>query len=184
MPNDAKAFQLNVERVNNIADGQQELTVRTSPITDEFGNLVSNGTRVELLISSGLDVASSTYAATIDGIATFTLLHPSSPEQWTYMARISDLAGTAEYSVSFEPFTSELPYVWNRESHELTVGPIIGSLNELAADGIAVTLKSPTGQLITMQVINGIVRFDLNKLGIKSLEGYKLISMGIIESIE
>ena len=184
MPEDAIDFELTVERVNNIADGQQELTIKTTTITDGFGNIVSDGTLVTLNISNGEYKEVSMPGATINGVATFNLLHPPNKEYWAYMASVADLASSPTYVLDFEAFTEELPYHWDREANTLTVGPIVGKLNDLVTDGTLVGLFGPSDQLETRQTEQGKVAFDLERLGITDLRGYQIAAMGINVFIE
>lgn len=184
MPNEATDFSLVMNPQHQIADGQQELKINTNIIRDRFGNTVADGTAVELLVQQSDGVRNTVSGTTANGIARFTLLHPDSAMDWTLQASVTNGAISNTTTLSFQAFTNELPLELN-ENGLLTVGPIIGTLNQRVTDGIYVQVFDASNTLLMeKQTKNGLVYFDLNELSKNPKRPLRVTAMGLNQIIE
>lgn len=85
-PSIATNFSITYERNHDFADGNQITKLTTSKITDQFGNLVSDGTLVAFYITTVTNMVLKTYAATINGIAIGQILHPDHGDTYNIKA--------------------------------------------------------------------------------------------------
>lgn len=137
-PSLASDFSISTVSEHLYADGNQVLQLITSTITDEFGNIVSDGTSVEFVAETRNDLKLKTSASTVNGVATAQLLHPEVPSTWKIQANVTGMAISNMVIVEFEPVLTEIPYHIN--DREIKVGPLKSYMNQLLPDGADVYL--------------------------------------------
>ena len=132
-------FNLYHDRAHNYADGKQIITLTTSVIKDELGNLIADGTLVYFKIDNS--VGSTTYATAsmLNGIDTIRLPAPKEAMSWTVQAYIEDYTKSTkmylEYLTSVKPF----PVVY--EQNVLKIGPIKGFSDQFVPDHTEVMIS-------------------------------------------
>ncbi|MFV8282734.1 invasin domain 3-containing protein [Christiangramia marina] len=138
-PSLASDFSITTNSEHLYADGNQVTQLITSTITDDFDNIVSDGTSVEFVVETEKGMKLKTSANTINGVATAQLLHPEKADSWSIQANVTGMAISNSVSIVFEPVLTEIPYAISDRNIE--VGPLKSYMNQLLPDGADVHLK-------------------------------------------
>lgn len=188
-PSIATNFSITYERNHDFADGNQITKLTTSKITDQFGNLVSDGTLVAFYITNATNMVLKTYAATINGIAIGQILHPDHGDTYNIKAFVTGMAESQPIKISYQPLIKSFPYTFSKENREITVGPLKSFMNQIVPNGIKVVLEIyHNNQLVeTLQLdsYDGLVKFYLSPSFYKEKEYQFLIhTLGITQKTE
>lgn len=141
-PSFPSPFTIRVEREHDYADGNQVTQIITSPILDEFGNLVSDGTAVEFWIRGKDNVLLKTIGTTINGLAMAGVRHPEIPQEWRVRAGIAGLAQSNELILNYKPVIQDLNVNFDEQNRLVKVGPLKSFLGQLVPDGTRVQLSA------------------------------------------
>ena len=133
-------FQISVNRIHDYADGNQVATLSTSILKDRFGNIVSDGTLVDFLISTETGKKLKTTASTINGVATAGVLHPEKPNTWKIRAVVNGIADSDLIEIKFKPVLNDFEVIIEPESKSVKVGPLQSFLDQQIPEGTTVTL--------------------------------------------
>jgi len=188
-PSIATNFSITYERNHDFADGNQITKLTTSKITDQFGNLVSDGTLVAFYITTATNMVLKTYAATINGIAIAQILHPDHGDTYNIKAFVTGMAESQPIKISYQPLIKSFPYTFSKENREITVGPLKSFMNQIVPNGIKVVLEVfHNNQLVeTLQLdsYDGLAKFYLSPSFYKEKEYQFLIhTLGITQKTE
>lgn len=188
-PSIATNFSITYERNHDFADGNQITKLTTSKITDQFGNLVSDGTLVAFYITNATNMVLKTYAATINGIAIGQILHPDHGDTYNIKAFVTGMAESQPIKISYQPLIKSFPYTFSKENREITVGPLKSFMNQIVPNGIKVVLEIyHNNQLVeTLQLdsYDGLAKFYLSPSFYKEKEYQFLIhTLGITQKTE
>jgi hypothetical protein len=142
------------------ANGRELVTLRTSVLADEFGNVLPDGTLVTFVASAPDGQRYFVPAPTINGVAEAPLQAPSEPGIFTVRATVYDVASAPLY-VAFTPGPSvgTFPLTANLDPTNgavmLEAGPILGPLQQYVPDGTPVlfAVTNPAGQQQWLQAI-------------------------------
>lgn len=143
---DPVPFTLSIIGPEAPADGKLLRFVRTSPLTDAFGNVLPDGTSVMFTLESP-DGRGRAWSLTIKGIAELSIPASEQPGRTTVSAW-SHGTSSPSVDVSFMPDVTKVPLVATRVgpwSIKVSVGPIIGTLGGYLADGTPITLSFGDG---------------------------------------
>jgi len=135
-PAKATDFKIEIARVHQFADGNQVINLITSKITDEYGNVVSDGTLVNFIIEDTKGAKLKAIGTILNGVATAKMLHPSEKETWKVTAYITGTAKSDEMVVNFETAVEDFPVKHSYDHRTITVGPIKSFMQQLIPDGI------------------------------------------------
>lgn len=188
-PSIATNFSITYERNHDFADGNQITKLTTSKITDQFGNLVSDGTLVAFYITTVTNMVLKTYAATINGIAIGQILHPDHGDTYNIKAFVTGMAESQPIKISYQPLIKSFPYTFSKKNREITVGPLKSFMNQIVPNGIKVVLEIyHNNQLVeTLQLdsYDGLAKFYLSPSFYKEKEYQFLIhTLGITQKTE
>lgn len=136
----ATDFKISYERDHEFADGNQLTRFSTSVIKDDFGNVISDGTRVDFYITDSKNSLLKTNASTIKGIATAKILHPDHPENWKVKAQVSRLAESNELQIAYTAVLSDFDVNFSVDGRSIKVGPLKSFMGQLIPDGVKVKL--------------------------------------------
>lgn len=139
-PGTAVDFEIGYERNHKYADGNQIINFETSIIKDQFNNIVSDGTMVTFLIEDANGKLLNTMGNTIMGIANAKMLHPEEENHWSVKAYITGAATSNLLSIDFEAAVKDYDVHFSKDNRTVTIGPIIGFLDQWIPDGINIQL--------------------------------------------
>ena len=138
-------FDLQVDPPTIVADGRQQLTLQTGMLTDEFDNVLPDGTLVTFTVYEDDDLTArrSLFTYTLDGIASVPLQSPATPTTFTIVGSILGVV-SEPLTLSFEdgPAVGRFAVTSRIDSIAgeviLKAGPLLGSLAQYVPDGTAV----------------------------------------------
>ena len=167
-PSNATDFKINYKRVHEFADGNQVISFSTSPITDVYGNKVSDGTLVNFSSTNKKGMRLQTRGITLSGVATGRMLHPEAEDEWQVNAFITGEAKSELLSVSFKPAVTDFEVTFLEDNRKIIVGLVMSFMNQLIPDGLSIQLFIYTinGTLLEMKTIaskSGNAKFILEE---------------------
>lgn len=189
-PSTARDFKILAQREHNFADGNQIASIKTTILKDEFGNIVSDGTMVNFIITNNAGTILESSAGSIDGIATVKVLHPSEEDSWEIQANVTGMAQSDILQLNFKAALEDFPIILLEYEKILKVGPIKSFMNQIIPDGAEVVLKieNSKGDVVARMMKtseNGIVEFELNNKDLRSEKyTFKVITLGLSKSIQ
>ena len=167
------------------ADARQYMHLKTSVMRDQWENIVADGTMIQFTIEEDGELVGAYQAFSIGGIANVYIENPSRAIEWKITASLHDQLKSNEIKVSFARSVNDYPLQWNRETKNLTIGPVIGVLGQLVPDGTEVKISNKENDLEEFIFLeDGIVSYKLG-LEWKLLEPKQLEILigGILKSI-
>ena len=166
-PSQAEDFQLYETRKHNYADGNQVVEFYTSTIMDKYGNTISDGRIVEIIIQNDKGGRISTIAKTIDGVARGFIIHPAEECTWNAKAYIPEMAESNGIELSFLPAVKDIGISFATHNREVMIGPITSFMEQLIPDGAIISLRLyKNGQLVDefhKSTYNGKTKFKISK---------------------
>ena len=141
LPTLATDFSIEINRTHVFADGNQIVSFSTTPIKDENGNIVADGTIVNFLVEDDLGNYLRTIGQTISGVAIGKLLHPERPSHWVVKANIEGISNSNTLEVDFEEAFSDFPVQFSENGRQLLIGPIQSYMQQLIPDGLLIKVK-------------------------------------------
>ncbi|HDZ13830.1 MAG TPA: hypothetical protein ENH60_02890 [Pricia sp.] len=155
-PSNATDFTIVYERVHEFADGNQVISFKTDPITDRFGNVVSDGTLVNFIVTNTKGMRLQTSGTTLAGVATGRMLHPDEADQWAIEAFVTGEAKSQSISVSFVSSVADFDVIFSEDNRQMNIGPVIGFMDTLVPDGLQIQLDlyADSGILLETKTTN------------------------------
>ncbi len=152
-PGNATDFELDLERIHSYADGHQLLTIRTSRISDQYGNTISDGTLVNFVAQTSLGATVYAMGKTLSGIATAKFLHPERPGTWKITAYITGVAESTSLALEFKAAFSDFKISVSENDRILSMGPIRSFMDQLIPDGMGIRMiiKDTHGKIQKLQ---------------------------------
>lgn len=186
-PSLASDFSITTNSEHLYADGNQVTQLITSPITDDFGNIVSDGTSVEFVVETGQRMKLKTIANTINGIATAQLLHPEEAESWSIQANVTGMAISNSLSIEFEPVLTEIPH--DISDRSITVGPLKSFMNQSLPDGadvhFQIVLENDDIHKEKVPTQDGVANFKIPKtIALENIREISVKTMGVHKKID
>jgi hypothetical protein len=154
-------FALENEAVSQVANGRSLVEIRTARLADKFGNIVEDGTLVDLT-GIGPDGAFKLTASTIDGRAVLRLRSPIRFGVIEAVARVQGVKSTLLHIAvgndvaEFEVVTKRIGSVVN-----VTVGPVTSGLGGFVPDGTSAVFTWSDGQQRRVEIRDGFASTDL-----------------------
>jgi len=159
-------FSISEYRNHNYGDGNQIVTLKTSQINDEYGNVVEDGTFVEFFITNKNGSILKASGTTIEGMATAKIIHPDRAEQWKVKAYVTGMAESEVINFNFEQLFDDFEVSFSENNRTITVGPLKSFMQQLIPDGFNVELSVYKNQeyikTLSKQSVSGKVIFKLN----------------------
>lgn len=140
-PAKATDFKISYKRDHKFADGNQILELQTNQIVDEFGNIVSDGTHVNFILKNTDDMRLQTAGNTLNGRVVAKLLHPEQPDTWEIEAYVTGAAKSNSITIDFDSAIQDFEFDFNTENRILTIGPLLGFLEQKVSDGLSVDIQ-------------------------------------------
>lgn len=141
MPSTPNNFTINYKQHHKYADGNQITTFETSVITDEFQNIVSDGTYVTFFITTANTSILKTSGTTLNGVATASIIHPDHADSWSIQAFIEGMASSNNITIDYSAVISDFDIVFANKYRDITVGPLKSFMQQMIPDGLQVTLE-------------------------------------------
>jgi hypothetical protein len=142
------------------------VTLKTSQINDEYGNVVEDGTFVEFFITNKNGSILKASGTTIEGMATAKIIHPDRAEQWKVKAYVTGMAESEVINFNFEQLFDDFEVSFSENNRTITVGPLKSFMQQLIPDGFNVELSVYKNQeyikTLSKQSVSGKVIFKLN----------------------
>lgn len=188
-PSNAIDFTITSKRDHQYADGNQIITFSSSVITDQFNNIVSDGTLVSFLMEDQTGNVLQTSGSTLNGIATAKLLLPDEAATWKVTAYITGVAKSNTISIAFEAAVKDYTVSFPADGRTVFVGPIKSFMNQNIPDGLVIqmTIYNSQNQLLETKMTtskNGLAKFKLSPDFFENgLYHLKIKSAGITKNI-
>ena len=173
VPGPPAPFTLTADPLQLTADGEQLITVRTSPLQDNFGNLLFDGTAITFVAEEGSGSRRTLPAQLIAGKAMVQLQAPSRPGPVTLRAFVLDQASPPlrldfDEGLALAPITVTVTI--GSEEVQLRAGPLLGLLNQDIPDGSEVTFtlqrSGAVAQRITVPSESGFATARVRRNGL------------------
>ena len=173
VPGPPAPFTLTADPLQLTADGEQLITVRTSPLQDNFGNLLFDGTAITFVAEEGSGSRRTLPAQLIAGKAMVQLQAPSRPGPVTLRAFVLDQASPPlrldfDEGLALAPITVTVTI--GSEEVQLRAGPLLGLLNQYIPDGSEVTFtlqrSGAVAQRITVPSESGFATARVRRNGL------------------
>lgn len=148
-----------------VADGQSTTTITSDQLTDRYGNIIAEGTPVDVAVTSGTINATGQSSATVttgaNGILTFTVT--GSTIAGTAAVSAQNSAGTASGSIDITYTPGEPSGVISLQASPLSLvaksgaqstirvpndSPITDQFGNIVADGTPITVSTTRGKLV------------------------------------
>lgn len=186
-PSLASDFSITTNSEHLYADGNQVTQLITSPITDDFGNIVSDGTSVEFVVETEKGLRLKTSASTINGVATAQLLHPEEAGRWSIQANVTGMAISNSLSIEFEPVLTEIPH--DISDRNITVGPLKSFMNQSLPDGadvhFQIVLENDDIYKEKVPTQDGVANFKIPKtIALENIREISVKTMGVHKKID
>lgn len=139
-PSNATNFTISYKRDHDFADGNQVINLVTSVITDEFNNVISDGTLVNFNIKNKKGTKLSAVGLSIGGKATAKMLHPDQEEIWGVQAFVIGAAKSNQLSISFRAAIKDYEVIFSEGNRKIKIGPFKSFMDQLAPDGLLTRL--------------------------------------------
>lgn len=133
-------FTISAHSNHMYADGNQINTITTSTIKDAYGNIVSDGTAVELVVKDKTGNILSANGNTINGVAIAKLVHPDHAQTWNIKAYVYGMAESKPIIVNFEQAIKDYEIVFSEHNREITIGPLKSFMHQMIPDGLRIEL--------------------------------------------
>jgi len=161
-PDLATSFTIAATLIHPYADGNEQLTLKTSQIKDVYGNIIDDGTLITFLIENEQGQLWQTTGTTIQGFAFAKALHPETPSQWHIKAVIEGIVESPSIDITFKSILNEIMIGFSEDQRAITVGPLTSYLGQRIPDGIQVQLFiSESDTPMEMATVDGFARFTL-----------------------
>ena len=182
-PDWAKSFTLSLIKHYPYADNRQYLKLRTSRITDKYGNQIADGTLVHFHAYEENNVSSTYKAIVIDGIANVYIRNPNKACYWSISASIGPTTSSNEIKVNFLNNIKELVYTYDDFLKRIKIGPLKSELGQYTPDGTEVILTH-RAERYRGETYNGIATFNLVELGILTKDQVEISAGGFNQKIQ
>jgi hypothetical protein len=146
------------------ADSRQFFKIYTKESFDKYQNRVADGTLIIFKVKDAKNNHSFYRSYTIDGIASVNIQNPKIPGTLEIVAVIENVTQSLPLSLKFKPYIADFYLRIDNKVQFLEIGPVIGSINQYAADGTEVDfvfLKSKSKGIAILK--NGKTKVELLK---------------------
>lgn len=133
-------FIISAHNNHMYADGNQISTITTSIIKDAYGNIVSDGTAVDLVIKDKTGNILSANGNTIHGVAIAKLVHPDHAQTWNIKAYVYGMAESKPIILKFKQAIKDYEVEFSEHNREITVGPLKSFMHQMIPDGLRIEL--------------------------------------------
>ncbi|MFC2109049.1 hypothetical protein ACFLSU_00625 [Bacteroidota bacterium] len=134
-------FLISAKSNHTYADGNQICQIETSIIKDNYGNIVTDGTAVGIVIEDKNGNILSANGNTINGATTVKFVHPDHEQTWKIKGYVYGMAESNEISLSFKQVITDYEVKFTENNRKITVGPLISFMEQMIPDGLRVELK-------------------------------------------
>lgn len=166
MPAIATNFKLFANRNHDYADGNQITTFYTSVITDQYKNIVSDGSFVEFFITNKSGGVLKTSGTTVNGIAKAKIIHPDFAEKWKVKAYFIGISESDILEINYKKIIENYTVAFSKDSRTITVGPLKSFMNQIIPDGLSIKLSIYEDEILVNNIFkesnNGFAEFYLN----------------------
>ena len=177
------SFTISLIKQYPYADNRQYLKLRTSRITDKYGNQIADGTLVNFHAFEDNKVSSIYKAIVIDGIANVYIRNPNQACNWSIHASIGPTVSSNEIKVNFLNNIKELVYTYDDFLKQITIGPLKSEQGQFTPDGTEVILLHQ-GKKYEGETYNGLVTFNLVELGILTKDKVEISAGGFKHKVQ
>lgn len=149
-PSNPTDFKITYERNHKYADGNQQITLSTDIIKDEFGNVVTDGTMVTFTIKTSEKMVLQTVGTTLNGTAKAKILHPSKAQRWEVTAYVIGAAESNTIIANFEEAIKNFDVKISKDGTMVHITNMKSFMQQLVPDGIPITMtiSNPNDKII------------------------------------
>ena len=161
------AYGLKILSVYPYADHRQRFKIQTDPLVDQFGNILSDGTKVDFIIEDNAGFVGQHQSFTIDGKASITIQNPGFPNQWKISSSIGNRIKSTPLNLNFTSNIQSFKVEVVDEGSQIKIGPVIAALNQMTTDGTEVKVvinHSETTAVKILETEDGFAHLDLSLL--------------------
>lgn len=133
-------FKISATSNHMYADGNQICTINTSILKDDYGNIVTDGTAVNIIVEDKNGDILSANGNTINGVAITKFVHPDHEQSWKIKAYVYGMAESNVISLFFKQVIQDFDVSFTEHNREITVGPLKSFMNQMIPDGLRVEL--------------------------------------------
>ncbi|WP_341227099.1 hypothetical protein [uncultured Arcticibacterium sp.] len=181
MPGFPVNFNIYAERVYSFADKRQNFHLKTSVIKDKYGNIVADGTLLNIDVTDSDNSKRILTSYTMDGVAELDIQNPSLAGKILINGSIYGDAKSNELELSFKKYLAKLPVRFSAEEKAVIVGPLVGPLKQYMSDGAEIEMYIESLDMLKIGVVkNGYAKIDLTDMKAGNYKG--LVSSGGLES--
>lgn len=165
MPGFPVDFQIFSEKVYSYADKRQNFHLKTSVIKDKYGNIVADGTLLNIDVTDSDNSKRILTSYTMDGVAELDIQNPALAGEILVNASIYGDAKSNELVLRFKKYLEKLPAKFSKDEKSVIVGPLIGPLKQYMSDGAEIEMYIENlGQTKIGVVKNGYAKIDLTDM--------------------
>lgn len=164
-----------------VADGRSVFTIRTTTITDRFGNVIPDGHLARLAVD-GPDGSGRLTAKTIDGVARFDVVSPARPGPITFTASIDGDVGRPLELIA-EAGVSTLPVEVASSDGRLgiSIGPVLDERGAVVEDGTVARVRLGAAVAeVTLKGGTATIEVDVTEV----VDAVEVDVLGIVERLE
>ncbi len=161
------SFDIDIMQYYPFADSRQFFYVESDRITDTAGNVIKDGTMVYFNLYENNSLIGKYKAYSINGKATVKVQNPDKSIDLEVEASIGHISKSNRKKISFKSAVSDYDLSWNTHQKKIIVGPVIGYLDQLIADGFNFEFQirgNETNITRKSEINNGRFEYDLNNL--------------------
>jgi len=164
IPGYPTSFNIENDELYLYADARQYFKLKTAIIKDKFDNIVSDGTLVSINIKDTDGSNRQLTSYTIGGIAILMIQNPIKAGTMQISANIYGDVESNQLNIQFQEAIKDFKVSFNKQTKELKIGPLIGSMGQYIADGAEVeVILNPGQEHFTTLVIDGYAKLNFKE---------------------
>ena len=156
-------FSIKAENKSLNADARQTFRIESNILKDGYGNIMPDGTVVIFNCKDADGSIRELNGYTIEGITEVFIQNPSVAGAISIEAFVPGGGVSNKLSLSFEVNTREIPFIIDRISSKIKIGPVLGNLNQLVPNGTLIFVKTPQ-KIYQSELTDGFVILKLPML--------------------
>lgn len=166
------AHNISIDEVDyqGIADARQFFKVRTNPIKDQYGNLISNGTEVSFYIINQEGRVSIYRTLSINGEAEAIIQNPPITSNWEVYATCGYVKSESK-KLSFQRCVKDFEVVFDKEKGEVIAGEMLSYLEQYIPDASPIVFQFYENENLIVNAerpsIKGFATLKLNDILLK-----------------
>ena len=155
-----KSFLIQTENISLNADARQTFRLKTNTLKDGYGNIMPDGTVVVFNCKDADGTIRTLSGYTLEGVTEVFIQNPSVAGLLSINAFVPGGGISNTLSLSFKVNDREIPFITNKITGKIKIGPVIGNLNQLVPNGTLIFIKTPQ-KIYQSEITDGFVILKL-----------------------